>query len=96
MDNLLAPLRMTHADAALFARDNVCALCLGYLFLRDIEHDVYELECLECGKIMAHNYISKHIKDRIEQNNSAARIEMAMEDHKPRRSEADILKELGF
>lgn len=95
MNNLLAPLRMTQAEAAKFVAKNVCAFCFNTLYQKPITHNVIEIECLNCGPILSHNYTSKHIKEQIEQNNMAARIELSLED-KPVRSEAEILKELGF
>ena len=100
MNDLLAPLEFTHADLLHFIRDRACALCRGH-YLEVIVYGKNHAICAICGELaFEHNHVSKSTLKLLENEERVTRQELHGERIKAhpekRRSEEQILKELGF
>lgn len=94
--NLLEPIHFEQAvEAQGFVRDHACGQCLGPLVVKPNKGGGFYAECLRCGAILQHNHVTKTAAVNYEAGCRVARIELnAMT--APKRSEAELLAELGF
>ncbi len=79
-----------------FARGHRCAECLTQLTYKvDYITDGYIVICPTCGEITKSSTITNHQAEVVESNIHAGRLEIAAA-NAPKRTEEQILKELGF
>lgn len=91
--NLAEPLRTIDPN---LTRDYCCALCGGHLTLYPIMLEVaYTAECATHGTMYPHMVIRKSAWESNQANIQAAKIELN-QIGKPKRTEAEILEDLGF
>ena len=89
--NILQPITFAHHhEAQKFTRYHVCALCLGELIVDDLA-----VRCPEHGIAYEHTVTKRSKANQINSNVRVAKIDLEMFG-KPRRTEEEILKELGF
>ncbi len=93
-DNLLDPLTFPEGEIDLFIRDNKCGFCGGYLFKMFAEDRLYTAHCPEHGEVYEHTKTTVFVAEEVERNARVAKNELRQP--KEPRSEAVIMKELGF
>lgn len=94
-ENILAPIILDDGKASGFIRDRVCAACLGYLFLKPTTDRRWLVHCPKCKiNIIEGGHIHESEAERQEHKTREGLRELRPD--KPRRSEAEILAELGF
>ena len=95
--NYLDPI--AYADFALadkFARGHACAVCLAHLTVKvDYLADGYIVVCPQCGEITRSNTVTNHKAELAEDNTHMGKIEIAAA-NAPRRTEEEIMKDMGF
>jgi hypothetical protein len=94
--NLLALLEFDETEIGKFVRDHVCALCYGRLISRHADERKWGAYCITHGAIMDHNHIHRSQAEKADQNERMGLLELNELRPKERRSEAEILEELGF
>ncbi len=92
--NLLEPIILDDGEANGFVRDRRCANCLGYLFLKPMLDRKWKVFCQKCGDIIEGGHIHESEAEKAEHKKLLGLRELRPD--KPRRSEAEILAELGF
>lgn len=87
-----------YAEADKIRRRKVCGVCFGELLIQQNEDRSYSLKCINHGILTDNLMVHRSRADKIQGDVSAASLELRQEERKnqPRRSEADILSELGF
>ncbi len=93
-NNLLDPLTFEEGEIELFIRDNSCGLCGGHLFSMHAPDRKYTAHCPEHGAVTEHSHTSKYKAEQAKDNTRAGKSELRQPREK--RSEKEILKELGF
>lgn len=94
--NLLAPLEFDEIEIGKFIRDHVCALCYGRLISKHADDRKWSANCITHGAIMDHNHVHRSQAEKADQNERMGLLELRDLQDKERRSEAEILEELGF
>ena len=92
--NLIEPLLFEEGEIDLFIRDNKCGFCGGYLFKRFAPDRKYTANCPEHREVFEHTKTSEYVADEVKRNIRVGKNELSQP--KEPRSEAEILKELGF
>ena len=85
--------RTVLADASKFANTHRCGDCRAQLIAID-EGDKYQIVCPVCGEVSARSVITNQQAEDAHWNEIYGQAEINKA--KPRRTEEDILKELGF
>jgi len=84
------------SEAVKFARSHYCAVCLNQLdYKPDDLASGYVVFCRECGEITRSNTVTGHTAEVAQSNIIAGRMEIYAV-NAPKRTEDEILKELGF
>ena len=93
--NELEPIVLPDGEADKFVRDRVCAGCLGYLGLKPTGDRRWFVHCAMCKvNIIDGGHVHE---SNVERNEHKVREGLReLRPDKPRRSEAEILAELGF
>ena len=94
-DNLLDLIRVPLLEAETIISDMVCAACSGRLFMYYAGEIKYGIECHICGRLTSEQIIDKRTAEKNELSNRLRKIEIEVE-RKPKRTAAEVLKELGF
>jgi len=89
--NLAAPLTFADGEIDCFIRDNACSIHRSHLTKFPAAGRKWTANCLECGPIMAHNYVRKSTLERVAGGDAAARYELS----EPSQS-TNPLKDLGY
>ena len=97
--NLAKPVRaFNHIEASKIARDNGCGVCGSHIIIKQAYAYAYEFDCPQCGAVYQHMLVEKSKLEMSQAGITAGKLEMFQEklQAQPKRSEADILRELGF
>jgi hypothetical protein len=93
--NLLAPLTFTDSEIGKFISRHACGLCLSKLVKKPAPDRKWFAVCPNCGVILPYCKVTARAAQEAESNQRAAKIEIAAAS-RCKRSEAEIMSELGF
>lgn len=85
--------RLSLVDASKYANTHLCGDCRAQLIAVD-EGDKYQIVCPKCGEVSEHTVITNHQAEDAHWGEIYGQAEIT--DAKPRRTEEEILKEIGF